>query len=552
MNDLPSLGANAGDLENSQVSAHALSALSNLLNDLDASDPVEAHVLADRKVQQQLTFAQQTAAALDLAKPPSELPSAGSIMSSVCIEPAPKTSIVYSPVSVFDAQDTLETFLALPLSDKLHEKASTFQLKIVFSTDNGLLSLGSTIANEISIHGSIRVLNAALKGLQFVPNASFFGLATLTISASEFISSDTNVSGNSSSFQATQKVLINAAPVVTRDEKNTKGDSRVIRVTGAMLVGTGVDPDFGGDLRDVYTLISNSNAALLGKVYRQGIEVRAGDSFCQQDIDKGFISYTPSNNATASSQLSFDVTDRFGGALPAVFLNTDSNEPLREKSPSQPAKLFFDRRSRNLLIASPSAKAPKTTTKQHLRLTVEGESGSSVSKTYELMIATVDESQSAHKLNLPLIEPIHSPTQTQTASSASAEKKPSLSQQISLLTEQLEKKSQDSASITLELLSNSSIAPKRSKIVGESVEQLLANWTKTLRITQSATNFVAVAQDVNIGEFVIPLGLLTWLAQTGRLFDAFAESETPNVSSSFSGNPTCREKREHSMDVVSG
>jgi hypothetical protein len=552
MNDFPSLSANASDLENSQVSARALSTLSNLLNDLDASDPIEAHVLADRKVQQQITFSHQTSGTLDLAKTPSELPSASPIMPPVCIELAQTAPIIYSPVSIFDAQDTLETFLALPPPDKLHEKASTFQLKIVFSTDNGLLSLGSTIANEISIHGSIRVLNAALKGLQFVPNASFFGLATLTISASEIISADANVAGNPASFQATQKVLINAAPLVIHGEKNTKGGSRVIQVTGAMLVGSGVHSDFDANLRDVYTLLSNSNAASLGKVHRQGIEIRGGDSFCQQDIDLGFISYTPSNNATASSPLSFDVTDRFGGALPTVSLNAHSNEQVREKSHSQPAKLSFDKLSRNLFTVSPSANAPKTITKHHLRLTVQGESGSSVSQTYELMIASAGERRAADKSNLPLIAPIDSPTQIQTDGSASAEKKPSLAQQIGLLTEQLEKKSLDSASITLELLSNSSIAPKRSKIVGESVDQLLANWTKTSRITQSVTNSVAVAQDVKIGEFVIPLGLLTWLAQIGRLLDAFVESETPNVSSSFTGNPTCREKREHSMDVVSG
>jgi hypothetical protein len=555
MNDLPSVSENATDLSNSPVSAHALSVLSNLLNALDASDPINPGALENRKLQLPLSFGHQKPAALTPTNPLRQSPSTGSQLQVVGTESTSKSPIKYSPVTIFEAQDNLETILTLPTSATSPETAQNLLLQIHLSTDYGLLSLGSTIAKEISIHGSVRVLDAAIKGLRFVPNASFFGLATLTFLAREItsepsISFETHLSGSYSGFQETQKIIINAVPIAAQDAQKSESNSRVILVTSAMLQSTAVshtvdspdvDTNRRADPRDIYTLLSVPNAALLGKIHRQGVEIRTGDSFCQQDLEQGLISYTQPNNASALGHLLFDTTDRFGISLPAVFLNAPTIELAPEKSTVQPVKFIFDLSSRHLFIAGCSEAIGKTISKHRLRLTVNAKNKASVTQTYELITSVFDNFVSAEKVIMSSAE-LTKPTP-----------KPSLSTQISALTENLQKKSPNSASITLELLDTSSTVQKSSKIVGESIEQLLANWTKISRITQSVPYAVETSlEDLKMGELTIPAGLINWIAHTGRLFDALIAQDNASSPSTLPGDPSRQEARPCSLSEVCG
>ncbi len=165
-----------------------------------------------------------------------------------------------------------------------------------------------------------QVLVSGMPSSQFTQQDINDGLVTYQHDGTETLSDSINLQLNDGFGAGTDLILqftvnpINDSPVLTTNAGTTVSEGSSGNVITAAMLSTADADDIGNQL--IYTLDSvPSNGQLL----RSGIALLANESFTQQDIDDGLITYNHNGSETVSDSFEFTVAD--GGENGAISSN---------------------------------------------------------------------------------------------------------------------------------------------------------------------------------------------------------------------------------------
>ncbi|MBS0495873.1 MAG: tandem-95 repeat protein, partial [Proteobacteria bacterium] len=214
-------------------------------------------------------------------------------------------------------------------------------LRVTLTAANGTLTLASTSGLTFSagangsatmtINGKVNLINAALNGLAFTPDADFNGAASLSIFTNDMGSSGSGGAQSDSDSVAITVSAVNDAPT---------GADKVF--TG---IGSGKDvvlsaADFG--FSDPKDSPANALAAVIvdvptgGQLLLNGTAISASTSVSKADLDAGKLVFrAPSGASPSTPTLSFRVQDDGGTANGGVDTSVSANTLTFQVSANQ-------------------------------------------------------------------------------------------------------------------------------------------------------------------------------------------------------------------------
>ncbi|MGB0721688.1 MAG: DUF4347 domain-containing protein [Gammaproteobacteria bacterium] len=264
---------------------------------------------------------------------PFSLLSDSASVSVVAVNDAPEAVV---PDDLAVTRDTSSAIGGLSISDP---ESSQGDLEITLAVTQGTLTLaqidGLTFVEgdgeadaSLTVSGSVADINAALASLSYRPNDAFVGTDTLTLDVSDLANSGAG------------DILTDSAALVITVNDNTAPEMSTN--TGATLVRGG-RVTIGGDMLRfsdaeegaaslVFTL---SEAPVAGQLLLNGVALSEGDTFTQEQIDTGRVSYENGGSTASADNILFTVSDGLNSTEAMEFgftvnsdLNIDANTGL--------------------------------------------------------------------------------------------------------------------------------------------------------------------------------------------------------------------------------
>ncbi|MGB7304026.1 MAG: DUF4347 domain-containing protein, partial [Burkholderiaceae bacterium] len=213
-------------------------------------------------------------------------------------------------------------------------------LSVSISVTDGQLSLASTDGlvftngdgvddDTMTFNGSVTDINTALASLSFQPTLNDNGVETLTVAMG-----DTSPNPGPGQRSLSQDITINISavndpPVVTGNLIQTAAPDTTVVIGPATLTTTDIE-DTAPAL--VYTV---TQAPADGQLLLNAVALSAGDSFTQQDINDGHISYRAGSGIPdQNDHIILTVTDSDGASVGAISVEMQFDAPIFSEVPS--------------------------------------------------------------------------------------------------------------------------------------------------------------------------------------------------------------------------
>lgn len=194
-------------------------------------------------------------------------------------------------------------------------------VRLTLSVSNGKLNLnpaglttisGANGSASATYEGTIDAISDALSSLIYRGNSNYNGSDRLTITLN-----DNGFTGAATGTPVTRTVDINVTPVsdppvLVTNNVMTLNEGASQNLSNGLLRTTDVDTPAA---QVVYTL-STGAAPAYGSLVRNGTTLAAGDTFSQDDIDRGLVRYFHNGSETTLDSFTFTVND--GGAQPTT------------------------------------------------------------------------------------------------------------------------------------------------------------------------------------------------------------------------------------------
>jgi hypothetical protein len=233
--------------------------------------------------------------------------------------------VIAAPASATTLEDNAISFTDISITDV---DADDGLPRVTISAENGQLSLASISgltlisgaadgSSEVVVEGSLSDINAALNGLTFTPDENYSGQAALVVAVND------QSPVNPGPLSDEQRIEIAVTP--SNDLPQLDINEPLVLATpdapapigGELLAAS--DPDnANSDLR--YTL---SGVPENGELMLDGTTLQVGDSFSQEDINSGRISYAASDMSFERDQFEFALSDPATTGAPPVTATFD-------------------------------------------------------------------------------------------------------------------------------------------------------------------------------------------------------------------------------------
>ena len=178
----------------------------------------------------------------------------------------------------------------------------------------------AALFSSTPIDGSDGTLN-----LHYAANAN--GIAEITLRATDsggaFIETTFTVDVNA----------VNDAPVVSQNDSLDLDAGGTAVLSGNNLTVLDIE-DAPADITFTLTNVSTSGTLMVS-----GVDLGIGDTFTQDDINKGRVSYVTQDSATSSIAFTFTVTDGDGATIGATDFTITINAPVPPPEPVSPLEL---------------------------------------------------------------------------------------------------------------------------------------------------------------------------------------------------------------------
>jgi hypothetical protein len=238
--------------------------------------------------------------------------------------------IILAPPLVSGAEDTAFVFSTGQKTNQLSiaDPDGNVMMEITLNATHGALSLNGASGlsyslgdgsndSQLRFSGRASDIGSALDGLRFDPDSNFTGDAILTINAN-----DGGNIGSGGAKIAASTITLRIQPA--NDLPIVQNSSAISTLTGSTsLIGPDklltVDLESGAQ-NIVYTLesdLTQSELLLNGRVLSRG------DTFTQEDVNRGSITLRALASSTGSDSLQLSVKDQDGGSAPAIRMSID-------------------------------------------------------------------------------------------------------------------------------------------------------------------------------------------------------------------------------------
>jgi hypothetical protein len=227
---------------------------------------------------------------------------------SVALDHDGNTALISSQSAAYSGFDTLSL---IPRKLSLYDPDTpTGTITTSLEIEHGILTLGDTtgLSNvtgngtaSIFFEGTVSDINASLTTLSYTPDADFYGIANLTVTADD----DTG-----DAIAATEETItitvVNVNDLPSLDTNSNliidKGDTGAI-ITSSHL--TAADSDNAViDLTYTVTVLPSH-----GTLKRDGVTLVVDDTFSQEDLNNNLITYDNDNSYNATDSFSFILAD---------------------------------------------------------------------------------------------------------------------------------------------------------------------------------------------------------------------------------------------------